>query len=81
MEQMNNVTKFLQLGLTQNPDVQKLLFALFTLIYFFTVASNLLITVTVTTSRALGSPTYFFPVFLVLHRPLLLFYHGPPDDI
>lgn len=52
MEQMNNVTEFLLLGLTQNPDVQKLLFALFTLIYFLTVASNLLITVTVTTSRA-----------------------------
>lgn len=52
MEQMNNVTEFLLLGLTQNPDVQKLLFALFTLIYFLTVAGNLLITVTVTTSRA-----------------------------
>ena len=60
---MNNVTEFLLLGLTQNPDVQKLLFALFTLIYFLTVAGNLLIIVTVTTSRALGSPMYFFLSF------------------
>ena len=64
MEKMNNVTEFLLLGLTQNPDVQKLLFALFTLIYFLTVAGNLLIIVTVTTSRALGSPMYFFLSFL-----------------
>ncbi|XP_043298078.1 olfactory receptor 4C5-like [Cervus canadensis] len=64
MEKMNNVTEFLLLGLTQNPDVQKLLFALFTLIYFLTVAGNLLIIVTVATSRALGSPMYFFLSFL-----------------
>ncbi|XP_010963322.2 olfactory receptor 4C5-like [Camelus bactrianus] len=61
---MNNVTEFLLLGLTQNPDVQKLLFAVFTVIYFLTVAGNLLIVVTVTTSRALGEPMYFFLSFL-----------------
>nr|CAI9699588.1 unnamed protein product [Rangifer tarandus platyrhynchus] len=61
---MTNVTEFLLLGLTQNPAVQKLLFALFTLIYFLTVAGNLLIILTVTTSRALGSPMYFFLSFL-----------------
>ena len=62
-EQMKNVTEFLLFGLTQNADVQKLLFALFTLLYFLTVAGNLLIIVTVTTSRALGSPMYLFLSF------------------
>nr|XP_006212403.1 olfactory receptor 4C5-like [Vicugna pacos] len=61
---MNNVTEFLLLGLTQTPDVQKLPFAVFTVIYFLTVAGNLLIVVTVTTSRALGEPMYFFLSFL-----------------
>ncbi|XP_055288464.1 LOW QUALITY PROTEIN: olfactory receptor 4C5-like [Moschus berezovskii] len=58
MEQMNNVTEFLLLGLTQNPDVQKLLFILFTLIYFLTVAGNLLIIVT---EQSLRFPHVFFP--------------------
>uniref|UniRef100_A0A2K6G5V6 Olfactory receptor n=1 Tax=Propithecus coquereli TaxID=379532 RepID=A0A2K6G5V6_PROCO len=61
---LNNVTEFILLGLTQNPDVQKLLFAVFTVIYFLTLAGNLLIVVTITTSPALGSPMYFFLSFL-----------------
>ncbi|XP_070328949.1 olfactory receptor 4C5-like [Odocoileus virginianus] len=61
---MNSVTEFLLLGLMQSPEVRKLLFTLFTLLYFPTVAGNLLITVTVATSRALGSPMYFFLSFL-----------------
>ncbi|XP_076968422.1 olfactory receptor 4C5-like [Tamandua tetradactyla] len=61
---MNNVTEFILLGLTQNPDVQKLLFVVFTLIYSLTLAGNLLIVVTVTNSPALGCPMYFFLCFL-----------------
>ncbi|XP_037377310.1 olfactory receptor 4C5 [Talpa occidentalis] len=64
MEQMNNVTEFILLGLTQNPDVQKLLFVVFTVIYFLTLAGNLLIVVTINTSPSLGSPMYFFLSFL-----------------
>uniref|UniRef100_A0A671EIP5 Olfactory receptor n=1 Tax=Rhinolophus ferrumequinum TaxID=59479 RepID=A0A671EIP5_RHIFE len=64
MERMNNVTEFILLGLTQNPDVQKVLFVVFTVIYFLTVAGNLLIVVTIANSRALGSPMYFFVSFL-----------------
>ncbi|XP_012380112.2 olfactory receptor 4C5-like [Dasypus novemcinctus] len=64
MEPVNNVTEFILLGLTLNPNVQKLLFFMFTGIYFLTLAGNLLIVVTVVTSPALGSPMYFFLTFL-----------------
>ncbi|XP_037695509.1 olfactory receptor 4C5-like [Choloepus didactylus] len=64
MEQLNNVTEFILFGLTQNADVQKLLFVVFTLIYFLTLAGNLLIVVTIATSPALHSPMYFFLSFL-----------------
>ncbi|XP_037695508.1 olfactory receptor 4C5-like [Choloepus didactylus] len=61
---MNNVTEFILLGLTENSDVQKLLFIVFTLIYFLTLAGNLLIVVTITTSPLLECPMYFFLSFL-----------------
>ncbi|XP_006865204.1 PREDICTED: olfactory receptor 4C5-like [Chrysochloris asiatica] len=61
---MNNVTEFILLGLSQNPHVEKLLFALFTIIYLLTLAGNLLIVVTITSSPALGTPMYFFLSFL-----------------
>ncbi|XP_037695501.1 olfactory receptor 4C5-like [Choloepus didactylus] len=63
-EAMNNVTEFILLGLTQNTDVQKLLFIVFTLIYFLTLTGNLLILVTITTSPLLECPMYFFLSFL-----------------
>uniref|UniRef100_A0A2I2YTE9 Olfactory receptor n=1 Tax=Gorilla gorilla gorilla TaxID=9595 RepID=A0A2I2YTE9_GORGO len=63
-EQVNNITEFILLGLTQNTEAQKLLFAVFTLVYFLTVVGNLLIVVTITTSPALDSPMYFFLSFL-----------------
>ncbi|KAM6158309.1 olfactory receptor 4C5-like [Rhynchocyon petersi] len=66
MGQVNNVTEFILLGLTQNPEVQKLLFVVFTVIYLLTLAGNLLIVVivTITASPALRSPMYFFLSFL-----------------
>ncbi|XP_075404429.1 olfactory receptor 4C5-like [Tenrec ecaudatus] len=64
MARENNVTEFILLGLTQDPDVQKLLFAVFIIIYLLTLAGNLLIVLTVTSSPALGSPMYFFLSFL-----------------
>ncbi|XP_007954974.1 olfactory receptor 4C46-like [Orycteropus afer afer] len=60
MENKNNVTEFVLLGLTENAKMQKILFAVFLVVYITTVVGNVLIVVTVTTSPLLGSPMYFF---------------------
>ncbi|XP_007956335.1 olfactory receptor 4A47-like [Orycteropus afer afer] len=60
MEPMKNVTYFVLLGLTQNPKEKNILFIIFLLFYILTVVGNLLIVVTVTVSKSLDSPMYFF---------------------
>ncbi|XP_065801911.1 olfactory receptor 4A47-like [Muntiacus reevesi] len=60
MEARSNVTHFVLLGLTQNPKEQKVLSLMFLLFYILTVVGNLLIVVTVTVSKTLNSPMYFF---------------------
>ncbi|XP_064145159.1 olfactory receptor 4A47-like [Loxodonta africana] len=60
MEQRNNVTEFVLLGLTQNPQGQKILFLVFLLIYIVTVVGNLLIVMIVVVSPTLDAPIYFF---------------------
>ncbi|XP_004851863.1 olfactory receptor 4A15 [Heterocephalus glaber] len=60
MEQRNNVTEFMLLGLTQSLQGQKILFAVFLLIYLVTTSGNLLIVMTVVLSPALDAPMYFF---------------------
>ncbi|KAM9219827.1 LOW QUALITY PROTEIN: olfactory receptor 4C46-like [Dugong dugon] len=64
MESRNNVTEFVLLGLTENPKMQKIIFAVFFVIYFITVVGNVLIVVTITVSPMLGSPMYFFLAYL-----------------
>ncbi|XP_004648843.1 olfactory receptor 4A15-like [Octodon degus] len=60
MEQRNNVTEFVLLGLTQSLQCQKVLFVLFLLIYVVTIAGSLLIVLTVVLSPALDVPMFFF---------------------
>ncbi|MBZ3891372.1 Olfactory receptor 4C16 [Sciurus carolinensis] len=62
MQLNNNVTEFILLGLTQDPFRKKIVFVIFLLFYL----GNLLIITTIKTSRALGSPMYFFLFHLSL---------------
>ncbi|XP_020142462.1 olfactory receptor 4C15-like [Microcebus murinus] len=59
------VTEFVFLGLSQNPNIQKILFVVFLFVYIATIGGNMLIVVTILRSPALlGSPMYFFLAFL-----------------
>ncbi|XP_049718447.1 olfactory receptor 4C16-like [Elephas maximus indicus] len=62
----NNVTEFILLGLTQEPVKRKIVFIFFLLFYLGTLLGNLLIIITIKTSRALESPMYFFFFYLSL---------------
>ncbi|KAM7085426.1 olfactory receptor 4A15-like [Molossus nigricans] len=64
MEQTNNVTEFVLLGLTQSLLGQKILFVVFLFIYIVTMVGNLLIVVTVMVSSTLDAPMYFFLGYL-----------------
>nr|XP_010590580.1 olfactory receptor 4C15 [Loxodonta africana] len=65
MQNQSFVTEFILLGLSQNPNIQKIVFVVFLFIYIATVGGNLLIVVTIISSPALlGSPMYFFLGFL-----------------
>ncbi|XP_055994084.1 olfactory receptor 4C15-like [Sorex fumeus] len=67
MQNQSFVTEFVLLGISQNPDVQKIAFVIFLFVYIATISGNLLIVAAITNNAALlGSPMYFFLVFLSL---------------
>ncbi|XP_052503024.1 olfactory receptor 4S2-like [Budorcas taxicolor] len=60
MEVVNNVTEFIFLGLSQDPGMQLILFALFLLFYMVILGGNLLILLMVFSDPWLHTPMYFF---------------------
>ncbi|XP_010985192.2 olfactory receptor 4C11 [Camelus dromedarius] len=66
MQQNSTATEFILLGLTQDPERQKMVFVIVFIFYVGTLVGNLLIIVTIKSSWTLGSPMYFFLFFLSL---------------
>ncbi|XP_006997017.1 olfactory receptor 4C15-like [Peromyscus maniculatus bairdii] len=67
MQNQSFVNEFILLGLSQNPKVEKILVAVFLLVYLATLGGNMIIVAAIICSPALlGSPMYFFLVFLSL---------------
>ncbi|XP_036619224.1 olfactory receptor 4C15-like [Trichosurus vulpecula] len=65
MHNQSQVTEFILLGLSHNPKVQKIIFVIFLFFYLTALGLNLFIIVTIIFSPSLlGSPMYFFLVFL-----------------
>ncbi|XP_045642867.1 olfactory receptor 4C11-like [Ursus americanus] len=66
MQQNHSVTEFILLGLTEDPMKKKIVFVIIFIFYVGTMVGNLLILVTIKSSRTLGSPMYFFLFYLSL---------------
>ncbi|XP_036041438.1 olfactory receptor 4C15-like [Onychomys torridus] len=67
IQNQSSVTEFVFLGLSQNPNIQKLIFIISLCVYIATIGSNMMIVVTIICSPTLlGSPMYFFLAFLSL---------------
>ncbi|KAJ7344153.1 hypothetical protein JRQ81_000103 [Phrynocephalus forsythii] len=64
MENKNNVSEFIFLGLTQDENLQRVCFGVFLVFYVAILLGNLLIIVTIKSSPRLTSPMYFFLSYL-----------------
>jgi hypothetical protein len=68
MENRNNVTEFILLGLTENPKMQKVIFVMFLVIYIVSMTGNMLILLQSLAARCWGPLcTIFWPI-----SPLLM---------
>ncbi|XP_053568934.1 olfactory receptor 1013-like [Bombina bombina] len=56
----NSVDEFILLGLTSNPQIQLILFPIFSVIYLITLMGNSLIILVTITENSLQTPMYFF---------------------
>ncbi|KAM6157749.1 olfactory receptor 4B1 [Rhynchocyon petersi] len=66
MANKNNVTELIFTSLFQDPEVQRVCFVVFLPVYLATVVGNGLIMLTVSVSKSLRSPMYFFLGYLSL---------------
>uniref|UniRef100_G3ULZ1 Olfactory receptor n=1 Tax=Loxodonta africana TaxID=9785 RepID=G3ULZ1_LOXAF len=66
MENSNNVTVFILLGLSQSKNIEIFCFALFLLCYIAILMGNLLIMISITCSHLIDQPMYFFLNYLSL---------------
>ncbi|XP_065801797.1 olfactory receptor 4P4-like [Muntiacus reevesi] len=66
MENRNNITEFILLGLSQKKEIEILCFLLFLLCYTAILIGNLLVTISITSSQLMKQPMYFFLSFLSL---------------
>uniref|UniRef100_F6UPJ4 Olfactory receptor n=1 Tax=Monodelphis domestica TaxID=13616 RepID=F6UPJ4_MONDO len=64
MDNRNNVTEFILLGLTDNPKMQKIVFVVFLVMYAVTMVGNTLIVITIIIDPTMDSPMYFFLAYL-----------------
>uniref|UniRef100_A0A8C5RHW8 Olfactory receptor n=1 Tax=Laticauda laticaudata TaxID=8630 RepID=A0A8C5RHW8_LATLA len=55
-----DVTEFILVGLSNNPETQQVLFAIFLVVYLLILAGNLLIIITILLDQNLHTPMYFF---------------------
>ncbi|XP_004708507.1 olfactory receptor 4B1-like [Echinops telfairi] len=62
----SNVTELILTGLFQDPEVQSVCFVVFLPVYLATVVGNGLIVLTISVSKSLHSPMYFFLSYLSL---------------
>ncbi|XP_006877433.1 PREDICTED: olfactory receptor 18-like [Chrysochloris asiatica] len=65
-QNLTGVSEFFLLGLSEDPELQPLLFELFLSIYLITVCGNLLIILAVSSDPRLHTPMYFFLFHLSL---------------